>query len=114
MPTFVYVDEAADYFDRNIGIILSQARKFNVGMVLAHQYLGQLDTKLQDAFAANTAIKFAGGVSNKDARAWRPCSAASRSSSSGSRKDHSRLGARPHDHGVPLRFPLGIWKTCRA
>ena len=26
-PTFVYVDEAADYFDRNIGIILSQARK---------------------------------------------------------------------------------------
>jgi hypothetical protein len=27
MPTFVYIDEAADYFDRNIRIILSQARK---------------------------------------------------------------------------------------
>ena len=67
-PTFVYVDEAADYFDRNIGIILAQARKYKVGMVLAHQYLGQLDAKLQDAFAANTAIKFAGGVSAKDAR----------------------------------------------
>lgn len=71
-PTFVYVDEAQDYFDRNIGIILAQARKFNVGMVLAHQYLGQLDPKLQDAFAANTAIKFAGGVSAKDARTLAP------------------------------------------
>lgn len=72
MPTFVYIDEAADYFDRNIGIILSQARKQKVGMCLAHQYLGQLEPKLQDAFAANTSIKFAGGVSNKDARALAP------------------------------------------
>ena len=69
LPTFVYVDEANDYFDRNIGIILSQARKYNVGMVLAHQFLGQLDGKLHEAIAANTAIKFAGGVSAKDARA---------------------------------------------
>jgi hypothetical protein len=72
MPTFVYIDEAADYFDRNIGLILSQARKFNVGMVLAHQYLGQLDPKLQEAFAANTSIKFAGGVSARDARTLAP------------------------------------------
>lgn len=72
MPTFVYIDEAADYFDRNIGIILSQARKYNVGMVLAHQYLGQLEPRLQEAFAANTSIKFAGGVSAKDARALAP------------------------------------------
>ena len=72
MPTIVYIDEAADYFDRNIGIILGQARKYRVGMVLAHQYLGQLDPKLQEAFAANTSIKFAGGVSNKDARSLAP------------------------------------------
>jgi hypothetical protein len=71
-PTIVYIDEAQDYFDRNIGLILAQARKYNVGMVLAHQYLGQLDPKLQEAFAANTAIKFAGGVSAKDARSLAP------------------------------------------
>ncbi|MFZ1813099.1 MAG: type IV secretory system conjugative DNA transfer family protein [Rhizobiaceae bacterium] len=69
LPTYVYIDEANDYFDRNIGIILSQARKYNIGMVLAHQFLGQLEPKLQEAIAANTAIKFAGGVSAKDARA---------------------------------------------
>lgn len=68
-PTFVYVDEASDYFDKNVGIILSQARKYNVGMVLAHQFLGQLEPRLQEAISANTAIKFAGGVSAKDARA---------------------------------------------
>lgn len=69
LPTFVYIDEASDYFDRNIGIILSQARKRNIGMVAAHQFLGQLEPKLHEAIAANTAIKFAGGVSTKDARA---------------------------------------------
>ena len=69
LPTFVYIDEASDYFDRNIGIILSQARKRNIGMVAAHQFLGQLEPKLHEAIAANTAIKFAGGVSAKDARA---------------------------------------------
>lgn len=68
LPTFVYIDEANDYFDQNIGNILSQARKYNIGMVLAHQFLGQMDSKLQDALFANTSIKFAGGVSTKDAR----------------------------------------------
>ncbi|WP_206735508.1 ATP-binding protein [Roseovarius sp. A46] len=69
LPVMVYVDEAQDYFDRNIGIILSQARKYRVGMVMAHQYLGQLSSGLQEAFEANTSIKLAGGVSARDARA---------------------------------------------
>ena len=68
LPCMVYVDEAQDYFDENIGIILSQARKYRVGMVLAHQYLGQLSNGLQEAFEANTSIKLAGGVSARDAR----------------------------------------------
>lgn len=68
-PTLVYVDEAQDYFDANIGLILAQARKYNIGMVLAHQYLGQLEGKLQEGFEANTSIKLAGGVSARDARA---------------------------------------------
>jgi hypothetical protein len=69
LPTMVYIDEAQDYFDRNVAIILAQARKYQVGMVLAHQYLGQLEAKLQEAFEANTSIKMAGGVSARDARA---------------------------------------------
>jgi len=69
LPTMVYIDEAQDYFDQNIGIILSQARKYKVGMIMAHQFLGQLTSGLQEAFEANTSIKLAGGVSARDARA---------------------------------------------
>ena len=60
--------EGNNYFDRTIGVILSQARKYNIGLIAAHQFLGQLDLKLQEAMSANTSIKFAGGVSAQDAR----------------------------------------------
>ncbi|MEX0921414.1 MAG: hypothetical protein WDZ84_01445 [Rhodovibrionaceae bacterium] len=66
-PTFVYIDEAADYFDDRIGHLLSQARKYKVGMVLAHQNLDQLSSSLRASVLANTSIKLAGGVSTKDA-----------------------------------------------
>jgi len=69
LPAMVYIDEAQDYFDQNIGIILSQARKYKVGMIMAHQFLGQLTSGLSEAFEANTSIKLAGGVSARDARA---------------------------------------------
>lgn len=65
--TIVYIDECQEYADEKIEVILSQARKYNVGMVLAHQYLGQLSPPLQASVAANTAIKYAGGVSSSDA-----------------------------------------------
>ena len=68
-PTFVYIDEAADYFDQNVELVLREARKYKVGVTLAHQYLGQLNAQLQQAIAANTSIKLAGGVSDRDARA---------------------------------------------
>jgi len=70
LPTYVYIDECQDYLDQNVALILEQARKFNIGMVLAHQYIGQLSPKLQESFGANTSIKFAGGVSDKDARGF--------------------------------------------
>jgi hypothetical protein len=51
---------------------LTQVRKFKLGLVFAHQYLDQLDGALRSSFAANTAIKLAGGVSDKDARSLAP------------------------------------------
>jgi hypothetical protein len=108
MPTMVYIDEAADYFDHTIGIILSQARKYKVGMVLAHQYLGQLDPKLQEAFAANTSIKFAGGVSAKDARSLAPMMHTTPELI----EAQPKLSFAAHIRGVsrqalPLKFPFG-------
>lgn len=68
-PTFVYVDEAQDYFDESLEQLLNQARKYKVGLVLAHQNLGQFETRLQAAVMSSTAIKLAGGVSAHDATA---------------------------------------------
>lgn len=68
-PAFVYIDEAQDYFDDKIGQLLNQARKYRVGMVLAHQNLDQLSLGLRSTIMSSTSIKLAGGVSAKDARA---------------------------------------------
>ncbi|MCX7310214.1 MAG: ATP-binding protein [Alphaproteobacteria bacterium] len=71
LPCFVYIDECQDYLssDSNFTVILEQARKQNVAIIAAHQYLTQLSQKTLDALYANTSIKFAGGVSDKDAYA---------------------------------------------
>ena len=73
LPTFVYVDEISDYTgsgDINLSVILEQARKQKVGLLIFHQFIGQLPNRIQESLAANTAIKFAGGVSYQDARAF--------------------------------------------
>jgi hypothetical protein len=71
-PAYLFIDEAAEYFDENIETLLSQARKFNLGVVIAHQHLDQLSTGLRSSVAANTSIKLAGGVSDKGACALAP------------------------------------------
>lgn len=67
-PTFVYVDEAHEYFDDRIETILNQARKYRVSLTLAHQNLDQLSPRLRSALLTNASTKCAGGVSAKDAR----------------------------------------------
>ncbi|MDZ4278341.1 MAG: type IV secretion system DNA-binding domain-containing protein, partial [Dehalococcoidia bacterium] len=67
-PTYVYVDEAQEYFDEGVETILQQARKYRVSFVCAHQSLDQASPRLRSALMANTSFKCAGGVSAKDAR----------------------------------------------
>jgi hypothetical protein len=71
-PAFLYIDEAADYFDDTIDSLLNQARKFRLGVVFAHQYLDQLPRALRASIMTNASIKFAGGVSSADAHALAP------------------------------------------
>jgi hypothetical protein len=68
--TFVYIDEAHDYFDESIENLLNQARKFKVGLILAHQNLDQFEMRLRATVAASTSIKVVGGLSAKDAGAF--------------------------------------------
>ena len=66
-PSFVYIDEAHEYFDDHIGDLVNQARKYRVGLTLAHQNLDQLSNKLRADVLSSTSVKLAGGVSAKDA-----------------------------------------------
>jgi hypothetical protein len=66
-PTFLMIDEAGSFFSQNIDDLLTEARKYKCGLLLAHQYLDQASGSLRASLAANTGIKFAGGLSAADA-----------------------------------------------
>lgn len=71
LPCFVYIDECQDFIRRDpkIPVILDQARKLNVALILAHQRLQQLQPQVLDALYGATAIKFAAKVSDAAAHA---------------------------------------------
>jgi len=66
-PTFVMVDEGGSFFSNNIDDLLTEARKYKCGLLLAHQYLDQASSFLRASLAANAGIKFASGLSAQDA-----------------------------------------------
>jgi hypothetical protein len=71
LPCFVYIDECQDFIKRDpkIPVILDQARKFNVALILAHQRLQQLQNYVLDALYGATSIKFASKVGDSAAHA---------------------------------------------
>jgi hypothetical protein len=68
LPCYVYVDECHNYIknDPKIQVILSEARQQKVGVVLAHQYLAQIDPPVRGALSANTGIKMAARLDAAD------------------------------------------------
>jgi hypothetical protein len=65
---FVYLDEFHTFTTLGLATMLSELRKYGVGMVLAHQYLGQLDPKVCDAVLGNvgTIITFRVGLADAE------------------------------------------------
>jgi hypothetical protein len=68
LPCFVYVDECHNYIrnDPKIQVILAEARQQKVGVILAHQYLGQIEAPVLRALNANTSIKMAARLEGAD------------------------------------------------
>jgi hypothetical protein len=68
LPCFVYVDECHNYIksDPKIQVILSEARQQRVALILAHQFLNQIDPPVRAALAANTAIKMVAKLDSGD------------------------------------------------
>jgi len=51
---FVYADEFHTFTTLSTASMLSELRKYRVGMILAHQYISQLDPEVRDAVLGNT------------------------------------------------------------
>ena len=64
--TIIYLDEAHEYADQSLEVLLNQGRKYKAGIIFAHQYLDQLESRTKQALLANASIKIAGGLSSKD------------------------------------------------
>jgi len=64
-PFYLYVDEFQNIASENFSILLAEARKFGLGLVLANQYLSQIsDNKIRNSILGNvgTMISFRLGL----------------------------------------------------
>lgn len=63
---FVYLDEFQTFTTLSIATMLSELRKYGIGMVLAHQHLSQLETEIRDSVFGNagTVVSFRIGAAD--------------------------------------------------
>ncbi len=71
---YLYIDEFQNFLTDSISVILSEARKYGLNLVIAHQFIGQLvtganrDTKIRDSIFGNvgTLVSFRVGVEDAE------------------------------------------------
>lgn len=70
---FLYIDEFQNFITPSIATILSEARKYRISLIVAHQYMGQLapkgDTEIRDAVLGNVGTMLVGRIGIEDAEA---------------------------------------------
>ena len=66
-PFFLYVDEFQNFATPDFAQMLSEVRKYNVGLILANQFVSQLDEQVRDAIFGNTGTLMAYRVGVQDA-----------------------------------------------
>lgn len=69
---YLYIDEFQNFLTDSIMVILSEARKYGLNLIIAHQFIGQLngaggDTKIRDAIFGNVGTMAAFRIGVEDA-----------------------------------------------
>jgi hypothetical protein len=64
---YVYLDEFHTFATLSLTTMLSELRKYRVGLVLAHQYLSQIETEIRDAVLGNAGTLISFRVGAQDA-----------------------------------------------
>ena len=52
-PFYLYIDEFQNVTTDSIASILSEARKYKLGLTIAHQFIAQIDERIRDAVFGN-------------------------------------------------------------
>jgi hypothetical protein len=65
---YIYLDEFQSFTTLSLANMLSELRKYRVNLILAHQYLSQLNSQVRDAILGNvgTIISFRLGLSDAE------------------------------------------------
>ncbi|MCR4312237.1 MAG: type IV secretion system DNA-binding domain-containing protein, partial [Candidatus Uhrbacteria bacterium] len=68
---YLYIDEFQNFVTPSISTILSEARKYRLNLIMAHQYMGQLvkdgKTEIRDAVLGNVGSYFTSRIGPEDA-----------------------------------------------
>jgi len=67
-PFYLYIDEFQNFATNSFVEILSEARKYRLSLILAHQNLSQLSEDLRDSILANCGIQACFRVNREDAQ----------------------------------------------
>ncbi|HRS96575.1 MAG TPA: type IV secretion system DNA-binding domain-containing protein [Smithella sp.] len=66
-PFYLFIDEFQNFISEDFETILSEARKYGLGLTLAHQNLDQIDHKLQASILGNVGAQVVFRLSHHDA-----------------------------------------------
>jgi type IV secretory pathway TraG/TraD family ATPase VirD4 len=67
-PFYVFLDEFHNFSSLSLINMLSELRKFKIGMTIAHQYIHQLEKEVQQAVIGNVGTKISFRIGHDDAR----------------------------------------------
>jgi hypothetical protein len=67
VPFYLYIDEFQNFASESFGVVLSEARKYGLSLILAHQTLEQIPRELRSVILANAGIQVYFRTNREDA-----------------------------------------------
>lgn len=68
VPFYMYIDEFQNFATESFAVILSEARKYGLSLIMAHQTLAQISNELRSLILGNTGMQVCFRVNRQDAQ----------------------------------------------
>lgn len=68
VPFYLYIDEFQNFANESFSVVLSEARKYRLSLIMAHQTLAQIPTELRSLILGNTGIQVYFRINRQDAQ----------------------------------------------